>query len=58
VLLEKISARTHRPFAEILTALPDEVVRPALDYPGMRELIAVDSIADPELKAVFRDLIG
>jgi ribose 5-phosphate isomerase RpiB len=58
VLLEKISARTHHPFAEILTALPDEVVRPALDYPGMRELIAVDSITDPELKAVFRDLIG
>ena len=58
VLLEKISARTHRPFAEILAALPDEVVRPAIDYPGMRELIAVDSIADPELKAVFGERIG
>jgi len=58
LLLERISALAHRSLAEIITALPDEVVRPALDYPDMRELIAVDSIADPELKAVFRMRIG
>jgi ribose 5-phosphate isomerase RpiB len=58
LLLERVSALAHRSFAEIITALPGEVVRPALDYPGMRELIAVESIADPELKAVFRERIG
>jgi ribose 5-phosphate isomerase RpiB len=55
LLLESISALAHRSFAEIITALPDEVVKPALTYPGMRELIDVDSVADPELKAAFRN---
>jgi len=54
ILLERISALAHRPFAEIIAACPDEVVRPVLAYPRMWELIDVDSIADPELKAVFR----
>jgi ribose 5-phosphate isomerase RpiB len=57
ILLERISALAHRPFAEIIAACPDEVVRPVLAYPRMRELIDVDSIADPELKAVFRKRI-
>jgi ribose 5-phosphate isomerase RpiB len=57
ILLERISALAHRPFAEIIAACPDEVVRPVLAYPRMWELIDVDSIADPELKAVFRKRI-
>jgi ribose 5-phosphate isomerase RpiB len=54
ILLERISALAHRPFAEIIATCPDEVVRPVLVYPGIWELIDVDSIPDPELKAVFR----
>jgi ribose 5-phosphate isomerase RpiB len=57
ILLERISALAHRPFAEIIAACPDEVVRPVLAYPRMWELIDVDSIADSELKAVFRKRI-
>ncbi len=52
-LLDRISALAHRPFAEIIAACPDEVIRPVLAYPGMWELIDVDSIADPELKVAF-----
>jgi hypothetical protein len=52
--LERVSVLTHRPFAEIIVTLPDAVVRPALEYPGIRELIDVDSIDDPALKATFR----
>jgi ribose 5-phosphate isomerase RpiB len=54
VLLERISVLTHRPFAEIVASLPDEVVRPAMEFPGMRKLIDADSIDDPALKAVFQ----
>ena len=52
--LEEISALTHRPLAEIIAILPDDVVLPALEYPGMRALIAVDSIAEPALKQAFQ----
>jgi ribose 5-phosphate isomerase RpiB len=52
--LEGVSRLTHRPFAEIIAALPDEVIRPAIEYPGIEALIAVDSIQDADLKAAFQ----
>jgi ribose 5-phosphate isomerase RpiB len=38
-LLGAVSTASHRPFAEILARLPDDVVKPALSYPGIRELL-------------------
>ena len=52
--LEQISTLTHRPLAEILDVLPDDVVLPAIEYPGMKALIDVDSIDDPALKKVLQ----
>ncbi len=52
--LERISTLTHRPFAEIIESLPDDVVIPALEYPGMKALIAVDSIEDSALRKAFQ----
>lgn len=52
--LEEISALTHRPFAEIIASLPDDVVEPALKYPKMKEFIDVDSIEDPYLRQTFQ----
>jgi ribose 5-phosphate isomerase RpiB len=51
--LKSISTLAHRPLAEIITALPVEVLGPVLKYPGVRELIAVETIADPALKIAF-----
>ena len=51
--LEDVSRLTHRPFAEIIAALPDEVIKPAIEYPGIKELIDLDSIEDAELEAAF-----
>jgi ribose 5-phosphate isomerase RpiB len=48
--LEGVSSMTHRPFAEIIRKLPDDLVRPAINYPGMAELIDMDSITDAALK--------
>ena len=52
--LEGISSTTHRSFAEIVSALDDAVVAPALAYPGVRELVQMDAIAD----AGLRDTLG
>jgi len=54
LLLQKVSAIGHRPFAEIIEKLPDEVIRPVLEYPGLKELLDVDSIEDIEIKAAFQ----
>ncbi|OHD21914.1 MAG: ribose-5-phosphate isomerase [Spirochaetes bacterium RBG_16_67_19] len=53
LLLERISALAHRPFAEIIAACPDELIHPVLAYPGIWELIDVESIADSQLKDAF-----
>lgn len=52
-ILSTVSTLTHRTFAEILEALPDEVVRPTLEFPGVRELIDVNSLADERLRAAL-----
>jgi ribose 5-phosphate isomerase RpiB len=56
--LVSISTLTHRPFAEIIEILPDDVVIPVIEYPGMKELIDGDSIEDPKLKKVFQKRMG
>ena len=52
--LQQISTIAHSPFAQIIRALPESVVRPTLDFPGIRELIDVNSIQDDDLRDAFR----
>ncbi len=52
--LAAVSASTHLPFSEIIATLPDEIIKPAIEYPGVKELIDVDSIGDSDLKAAFQ----
>jgi hypothetical protein len=49
-MLERVNTLTHRTLAEIITALPDEVVLPTLNYPGARELIDAQNVADEALR--------
>lgn len=49
-LLKEVNRQAHRSMAEILAALPEEVVRPALDYPGVMALLDPPSIADAQLR--------
>jgi hypothetical protein len=51
--LTRLSGMTHRSMAEILETLPDEIVCPALEYPGIRQLIDVASLEDSPLKAAL-----
>jgi ribose 5-phosphate isomerase RpiB len=51
--LSRVSMMTHCSMAEIIATFPDEIIRPTLDYPGVRELIDVDSVEDEPLKAAL-----
>jgi len=51
--LETVSGLTHRPFDEIIAALPDDVLLPAVEYPGTLELIDIQAIEDPALVVAF-----
>jgi ribose 5-phosphate isomerase RpiB len=53
-LLAEVSTAGHRPFAQVVTALPDEVLQPVLAAPGVLGVIDVDSIDDEETRKAFR----
>jgi ribose 5-phosphate isomerase RpiB len=53
-MLDRISTLVHLPLADIVDILPDEVTRPALEFPGIQELLDVDSIADRDLREALR----
>ena len=52
--LEDVDRATHLPFAQIIETLPDHAIMPALEYPGIAELIDVNTIEDERLKAAFQ----
>jgi ribose 5-phosphate isomerase RpiB len=52
-MLGLVNELTHRSLAEILTVLPDEVVLPALRYPGFWELIDAENVEDAGLKEML-----
>jgi ribose 5-phosphate isomerase RpiB len=57
-MLGQISGAAHRPMIEILEALPDDVIRPALTFPAFRPVLETAAKAEPRLRAVLerRDL--
>ncbi len=55
--LMKISATVHCSFAETISLINEKVLKPVLNYPGVLEIIDIDSIQDSELKEAFRKRI-
>ena len=53
--LESISMAAHKPMSEIILALPDDVIHPVLAYPGVIDLMDIESIDDPEFKEALRE---
>ncbi len=58
LMLERVSELTHPEFAEIVERLPDEVVVPALSYPGIRKLLEGRPTADSRLEAALSARAG
>jgi len=56
--LRVISRVTHRPMAEIVAALPDEVVRPVLDHPAVRAALSIETIEDVALREALMARAG
>lgn len=48
--LQEISRASHYPMNEIIDHLPPEIIKPALEFPGIRELLEVDTIEEPKMK--------
>ena len=48
--LNTISKVVHRSFAEIITQLDDSVINPVLAYPGVLNLLAIDSMENSEIR--------
>jgi ribose 5-phosphate isomerase RpiB len=48
--LRVISRLTHRPMAEIVVALPDEILLPAISHPAARAALAIETIEDAPLR--------
>ncbi|HOW90773.1 MAG TPA: RpiB/LacA/LacB family sugar-phosphate isomerase [Anaerolineaceae bacterium] len=49
-LLNEVNRQAHRPLGEILTRLPEAVLRPALDYPGVIDLLRSQVIKEEGLR--------
>jgi ribose 5-phosphate isomerase RpiB len=56
-LLKQVSSATHRPMAEILLALPEEVVRPALTFPAFSPILEQAARADAGLSSVLEKVL-
>jgi ribose 5-phosphate isomerase RpiB len=56
-LLAQISHVAHRPLAEILLSLPDEVVRPALTFAAFRPVLEEFARSNAEIQAALITLL-
>ena len=52
--LTMISGITHRSMAEIVTALPDEILMPVITHRAARDALALERIEDPALRDALR----
>jgi ribose 5-phosphate isomerase RpiB len=55
-LLKQVSEATHRPMVEILQALPEEVVRPALTFPAFRPVLENAARNETGLMAILKKI--
>jgi ribose 5-phosphate isomerase RpiB len=56
-LLAQISHVAHRPLAEILLSLPEEVVRPALTFPAFRAVLDEFAETDTDIQSALLTLL-
>lgn len=55
-MLAQISKTTHKSFSEILTSLPLEVTKPALDYPPFRSVVIAAAQKDAALLTAIQQI--
>lgn len=55
--LFEISCTAHLPMSKILDKLDDQVVKPALSFPGIIDILNLDTLSDNDLKNVINKRI-
>lgn len=55
--LKHISETSHKDFSEIIKLLPESVVRPVINYPGVLDLLNLDTLENGELANVIAKYI-
>ena len=55
--LEALSESVHKSFPDILAALPAHTVRDALRFPGVLEVLDVETLEDETLREAIRDVL-
>ncbi len=53
--LEKVSVDSHKTMTDIVSSLDDAVIKPVLDFPGVKDILAIDSIKDEALKKALQN---
>jgi ribose 5-phosphate isomerase RpiB len=56
--LKEVSTITHRGFAEIVEKLPEEIIKPALNYPGIPEILDINSLEDKGLANLLNAVLN
>jgi ribose 5-phosphate isomerase RpiB len=56
--LVAVTQCTHRSLVEIVQTLPDSIVKPALEYPGIRDLIDPVTVQDSAMKLALLQRYG
>ncbi len=52
--LEELSGVSHLPFARIVELLPARVFEPALEFPGIKDLLDIGQIEDLDVRMAFQ----
>ena len=56
--LQALSLTTHRPFHDIIRQIDDEILRPVLDFPGVTDILNVETLEDEVLKSALQSRLG
>jgi len=54
-ILQGISQVTHQPFSQVVLDLPDQVILPAIHFPGIWELMDIRNLEDPGLVQALQE---
>jgi len=55
-MLSQVSVAAHRSMDEVIKALPEDVVRPALTFPAFRSFLESGAKADARIQAILKTL--
>lgn len=56
--VENLSKAIHPPLIQILRSMPNDLLVPILNFPGVKQMLDISSIPDNDVKKFFEDLLS